>query len=71
MRAASVAVKITVHSSIRDLDQQAWDALVGDGSPFLEWGWLASLEEARCVGERTGWVPQHLTLHDGARLLGA
>ncbi|MEO2166982.1 MAG: hypothetical protein ABGY42_02480, partial [bacterium] len=27
----------------QDVSARAWDALVGDGSPFLEWGWLASL----------------------------
>jgi len=48
-----------------------WDALVGNGSPFLEWGWLASLEEAGCVGAETGWLPQHLALFDGDRLVGA
>jgi len=45
-----------------DVSREDWDALVGDGSPFLEWGWLASLEESRCVGGRTGWSPQHLAI---------
>ena len=63
-------MKITVHSTIRDVDARAWDALVGEGSPFLEWTWLASLEEAGCVSDETGWRPQHLTLTDGTRLIG-
>ncbi|MFM7142219.1 MAG: GNAT family N-acetyltransferase, partial [Alphaproteobacteria bacterium] len=46
-------------SDVRAAD---WDALVGGESPFLEWGWLASLEESRCVGGRSGWSPQHLAL---------
>ncbi len=54
-----------------DVRQEEWDALVGDESPFLEWGWLASLEEARCVGGRTGWSPQHLTLFEDDRLVAA
>ncbi len=66
-----MAVKISVHSRIDEIDASVWDALVGDGSPFLEWGWLASLEEAGCVSEETGWLPQHLALHDGGRLVGA
>ena len=50
---------------VSDVRPEEWDALVGDESPFLEWGWLASLEEARCVGGRSGWSPQHLALYDG------
>ena len=38
---------------------------------FLEWGWLASLEEAGCVGGQTGWSPQHLALYEGDRLVAA
>lgn len=54
-----------------DVRPEEWDALVGDESPFLEWGWLASLEEARCVGGRTGWSPQHLGLFEDDRLVAA
>jgi uncharacterized protein len=54
-----------------DVRAEEWDALVGDGSPFLEWGWLASLEEARCVGARSGWSPQHLGLFQDDRLVAA
>lgn len=63
---------LRVLTSLRDdVRQEEWDALVGDGSPFLEWGWLASLEEARCVGSRTGWMPQHLALYQDERLVAA
>ena len=31
---------------VRDVPREEWNSLVGDGSPFLEWDWLASLEEA-------------------------
>jgi predicted N-acyltransferase len=54
-----------------DVRPAEWDALVADESPFLEWGWLASLEEARCVGGRTGWSPQHLALFEDDRLVAA
>jgi predicted N-acyltransferase len=64
-------MKLEVHASLSDIDPAAWDALVGDGPPFLEWGWLASLEESGCVSPETGWRPQHLTLWDGNRLIGA
>jgi beta-aspartyl-peptidase (threonine type) len=31
---------------MHDVPRAAWDALVGDGSPFLEWDWLAILEDS-------------------------
>jgi len=64
-------VQVEVLSGLADVDGGEWDALVGDESPFLESGWLAALEASGCVGERTAWLPQHLALTDGGRLIGA
>ena len=57
---------------IRDIPKEAWDALaVPAVSPFVEHTWLDCLEEAGCVGERAGWIPQHLALYDGEELVAA
>src|SRR5689334_19979257 len=64
-------MKLEVCGKLSDIDRAAWDTLVGTGSPFLEWGWLASLEDAGCVQPETGWLPQHLTLWEGSQLVGA
>lgn len=64
-------MKLQVLNSLSAVHPEVWDALVGQGSPFLEWGWLASLEESGCVAPATGWLPQHLTLWDRGQLLGA
>jgi uncharacterized protein len=64
-------MKLEVRSGLSSIDPAAWDALVGDGLPFLEWGWLASLEESGCVAPSAGWLPQHLTLWEAGRLVGA
>lgn len=64
-------MQIDVLNGLAAVPPEEWNALVGDGSPFLEWGWLASLEESGCVSAQTGWLPQHLVLRDGARLIGA
>ena len=48
-----------------------WNALVGDASPFLEWDWLASLEESGCVGPETGWQPLPLVARENGRLVAA
>jgi predicted N-acyltransferase len=63
---------VRVLASIQEAPRAAWDALVGaDGSPFLEWDWLAALEEASTVTPETGWLPQHLTLWEDDALIGA
>lgn len=56
---------------MREIPRAAWDALVGEDSPFLEWTWLDCLEEAGCATPESGWLPQHLTLWEGQRLVGA
>ena len=63
--------EIELLGGVREIPPQDWDALVGDESPFLEWAWLASLEESGAVGPETGWAPRPLVVRDGDRLLGA
>ena len=62
---------LRVVHALRDVPRPAWDALVGDGSPFLEWDWLTALEDSGAAASETGWLPRHLTLWDGERLVGA
>ncbi len=57
--------------SISEVPREAWNALVGDESPFLEWEWLASLEEAGCVGDGTGWAARPLVAREGEKLVAA
>jgi len=64
-------VEIECLSGVRDLPASEWNALVGDGSPFLEWEFLASLEEAGCVGAGTGWEPRPLVAIENGRLVAA
>ena len=65
-------MKVRVLQGVRDVPVAAWDALVGDdGAPFLEWDWLAALEASGAASDDTGWLPQHLTLWDDDRLVGA
>ena len=40
---------------VSSVPRAAWNALVGDESPFLEWEWLASLEQAGCASGKSGW----------------
>jgi len=60
-----------MREGVAGVPRDAWNALVGDASPFLEWEWLASLEEAGCVGAETGWLPRPLVARRGERLVAA
>jgi len=68
--ARPLGIRILTHLA-QDVTAAQWDRLVGDGSPFLEWGWLASLEESGCVGPGTGWGPKHLTVWRDEELVAA
>ena len=64
-------MKLEVVSRIAELDPGAWNSLVGEGTPFLEWGFLSALEESGATTRDSGWLPQHLVLRDGRRVVGA
>ena len=54
-----------------DVTRDAWDRLVATGSPFVEWSWLATLEDSGAASEARGWRPHHFALWEGTRLVGA
>lgn len=57
-------------TSFSAVDPVAWDALVGDASPFLEHAFLRALEIDGAVGAASGWHLRLLTVWDDARLAG-
>ena len=66
-----MGLQVELLEGVSALAPEAWNALVGEASPFLEWEWLASLEEAGCVGADSGWDPRPLVIRDGERLVAA
>jgi hypothetical protein len=66
-----VALRLDILDRLSTVDPTAWNSLVGDGVPFLEWGWLASLEDSGCASRERGWLPQHVVIRDGDRLVAA
>lgn len=56
---------------IRDINQQAWNALVADNNPFLRHEFLQALEDYQCVSAAFGWYPQHVAVYDEGRLIAA
>ncbi|MFN4113785.1 MAG: GNAT family N-acetyltransferase [Sphingomonadaceae bacterium] len=61
-----------VAGSIGALPAEQWDALAGNGNPFLSHAFLTALEDSGSVGPGTGWQPAPIVLEDGSgRLLAA
>ena len=63
-------------SRIRDIAAADWDrCAIADpatANPFVTHAFLAALEDAGTVGERTGWLPSHLAIEDAdGRLMAA
>ena len=54
-----------------EISRERWDALVGNATPFVKWDWLDSLEQSGCVNEETGWLPHHIVVEKGGRLVAA
>ncbi|EIC21763.1 GNAT family N-acetyltransferase [Thiorhodovibrio frisius] len=56
--------KLQVHTSLSEIPAADWNRLTGDDTPFLRHEFLTAMERHGAVGERFGWIPQHLALYD-------
>lgn len=62
--------ELRTHESLRALGKETWQRLLpADRPPFLSFEWLDALERTGCVGEETGWLPQHITLHENGECI--
>lgn len=57
--------------SLSEVSSESWNSLQGTQVPFLRHEFLYALEKHHCVGEKTGWIPQHILLFDDKTLVGA
>lgn len=65
-------MKLTVLTSIDDIDATQWNTVAGSHNPFLRHEFLAALERHGCVGPEQGWIPRHLAAFDNqGQLQGA
>ena len=62
---------VTTVERISDVPPAQWDAVAGEDCPFTRHAFLDALERHGCVGERVGWIPSHILVHAGSRLVGA
>ncbi len=63
--------EVALLEGVAEIAQDEWDALVADDSPFLEWGFLASLEQSGAVSGETGWGARPLVVREEGRLVAA
>ncbi|MFP6656107.1 MAG: GNAT family N-acetyltransferase [Myxococcota bacterium] len=63
--------EIQLEDGVARLPQAQWDAVVGDGSPFLEWAFLASLEDAKTLDRESGWLSKPLVARENGRIVAA
>jgi predicted N-acyltransferase len=69
-----VNYRTRIVSSLAEVGQPAWDALVGmqpDANPFLSFAFLHALHESGSASPKTGWRPRYLTLWQADRLEAA
>lgn len=67
----ALPLQVRIHSSLDEIPAADWNGLVRGGSPFLRHEFLHAMERHGCVGERFGWLPRHVTLWQGGRLVAA
>lgn len=67
---AKTAGVVRVEPAIAKIAALDWDACANPDpalyNPFVAHAFLKALEDAKCVGGRSGWVPQHLVVEDPA-----
>ncbi len=62
---------IRIIGNLEEVAPADWDRLAGERNPFTRHAFLVALERHGCVGERFGWLPQHLLAYENGRLVGA
>src|SRR5690606_14730209 len=68
---AGMTLQVRCLDALADVEPAAWDALHDGRNPFLQHAFLHGLEHCGCLRPDWGWIPRHLTLWDGARLVAA
>jgi predicted N-acyltransferase len=66
MAAGAADLRFALEEGIGAIEPEAWNACAGADNPFVSHAFLAALEESGSAGPRTGWLPRHATLRDGA-----
>ena len=62
---------IKIHTNIDEIPRDQWNALVRDNNPLVSHEFLAAMEHHGCVGEAFGWLPCHIAIYEGGRLVAS
>jgi uncharacterized protein len=66
------AANARIAAGVTSIDAAAWATCAGQGTPFLDHGFLSALETSQSVGAGTGWQPNPILIENNAGvLLGA
>ncbi len=68
---ADATFKAEVVGALDDVPRAQWNRLAGTRNPFVRHEFLAALERNDCVGADSGWMPRHVLVYRGDRLVGA
>jgi uncharacterized protein len=61
---------ISWNNRMATIDRNQWNNIAhGQKSPFMEWEWLHQMEVSGSITEKTGWIPNHLTIWIGKQLV--
>ena len=60
------SLTLTLHGAIAEIAPADWDVCAGEGNPFVSHAFLSAVEDSGSTGPKTGWVPRHAVLRDGA-----
>ena len=62
-------MQVSFLQSMKDISEDAWDSIIQSSYPFLKHSFLKTLETTNCVGKDTGWLPFHLVVKEGVKVL--
>lgn len=63
-------MKTSTVDSLSTVNAEQWNALAGDGNPFIQYDFLRALEQHDCL-QNWGWQANHILIHDNDILVGA
>jgi len=64
--ASPSSLTVQLATGVGQFDREQWNALGGNGNPFVSHEFLTALEESGSVGSGTGWQPAPIGIIDGA-----
>ncbi|GEP05434.1 GNAT family N-acetyltransferase [Methylobacterium oxalidis] len=78
--AAAAELRVRAVTGLQEIGAAAWDSCAtspetlsgGDETfnPFVSHAFLSALEDSGCVSRRSGWLPLHVAVERGERLIG-